>query len=580
MFGLPDLHVKADAGFSADVVFDLLGGGDFTIIDASATLEADECGIAQAEVVFKVLDSDIFGLVGMEELPGDLVDEETREDCAAAFGTVQTAANRTKKAYRDAVELLRQYHERVANDDGTPESFADNFPGGLCHQIAAQPPRGFPSGFCSQAAESPEATINRFIGYYERSATSFDSADGAVGLIDAVDQLADQIPSGHIPLEFFSYEDKSRQTLFAAQFLIGPIPVVLEVEATADYGVDFSGTLDFNAGSVLRSIVTSTADNAVDSLLFAKVEGAPHAGAGLAAFAGVGFGVPGFEAKIGMETSLMLAEVWVPAHAGAGVGLGAVRDERPPAADVEDFVVPGASIIPPKRFVADVRYSAGLGGMLRNVLSGSIAGKLKISVLFFSKTWRKTIFNFDGICPSTPGQRPSPNADCDFDLIKAEGSLTGASGPFEWGQIRMPFSFPKLQRLANGAHPVGTGEVDANRVDELFFDSLCTCIDPNDPDETRECFRNDDCCDATPNCFKDPNSQVSECIECRAEKETCNTNSDCCDGNVCTLDKTCQVGECYSPCKVNSDCQEGYTCLGDVGSKRCHLPNSGCVIVE
>src|SRR5690606_8101904 len=238
--------------------------------------------------------------------------------------------------------------------------------------------------------------------------------------------------------------------IIRAQFLIGPIPVVLEVTAFGAYGVNVGAELEFNTESILEAIVTQSKDNDAQNLVMAKLVATPAAGAGLGAFAGVGFGVPGFEAKIGVETTLSLAEIWFPAHAGVGIGVGATLDEREPAADMIDFAFPGLNVIPAKRYTAQLLYSAGLGGRVRNILSGDVAGKLKISAVFFSKTWRKRILSFQGLCDATLelDEVPAYDSDCDFDLIKEEGSLNVAEGGFGWGEVRMPLSFPKLNLLS------------------------------------------------------------------------------------------------------------------------------------
>lgn len=579
-FGIPDLTLTAQAGLIADVNFNIpaIPADNFTLLNALADLDVDECGIETADLTLEVFENDLFSGDLDEAIEGTF-SAEARAACQDAVGKFQEAANRTEKALRDTVELLRQYRARTANDDpADPTTFQDNFPADLCRDLGlTQPPRGFPSGFCpadpDEATESAEATINRFIGYYERSATSFGGIDGAVGLIDALDQLTDAMPQGSLPFSFYNDGDSRDIVLLYAQFFIGPIPVVLEVTAFGAYNINIGAQLDFKTGAVLDTLLTTTAKNAAQNVVMAKVTGTPSAGAGLGAFAGVGFGIPGFEAKIGVETTLSLAEVWFPAHAGVGIGLGSTLDTREPASDMIDFASPGVTLIPAKRYSAELLYSAGLGGMVRNILSGDVAGKLKISVLFFSKTWRKRILSFSGICDADLeiDQVPAPNPDCDFDLIKEEGSLNASVGGFGWGEVRMPVNFPKLSSLIPNAAPAGEQPLDPSRVDQLFFDTQCLeCIDGDNPPEDRECFRNDDCCANLPVCF--PTLSGNECIECR-KPGVQRFDATRTDNNIPVQVSSENPSLKYENCRVDSDCCDGGLCTFE------HIPTS-CTLVE
>jgi hypothetical protein len=278
--------------------------------------------------------------------------------------------------------------------------------------------------------------------------------------------------------------------------------------------------------------------------------------------------VPGFEAKVGLQANLNLGTIHVPAHAGAGIGIGTEDDKRTLPADIEPFAA-DSYLIPPKRYVLDLRYSAGLGVKLRDVLDGSIEGKLKISVLFFSKTWRKRLLQFEGLCKGAP---EADIPECDFPLISLEGSTDAASGSFPWAAIRMPTPFPKLDLLQANAAPSGTGTVNKSVVGEFFFDSLCTCIEEEDQSPATppqpECFRDDDCCNEVPNCFNNPATGRNECILCQDRGEPCRELDDCCGGDemrICNSGThTCEgLGVCHSACGSDNDCSVGLRCDTD-----------------
>ena len=225
---------------------------------------------------------------------------------------------------------------------------------------------------------------------------------------------------------------------------------------------------------------------------------------------------------------------------------------------MKDFVT-GANLVPAKRYVVDLRYSAGLGVRLRDILSGDVKARLKIKIAFFSKSWSKTLVKFNGMCPG------SPDADlgspCNLTLVSFDGSTDAASGAFPWGTVRASQPFPQLARLSAAA-PSGIGRFDASQTEKLFFDSLCTCIDGNDTSEARECFRSEDCCPGTPRCFSDPaRSGKSSCITCRHRGESCKEKADCC-GGIC-FNGTCEGQHgCGGDCRSGDDCKDGLPCDG------------------
>ena len=393
----------------------------------------------------------------------------------------------------------------------------------------------------------------------------FAGQEAMKGLADLVAPLADSIPK--IPAKFTLYDfgRKEEVTVAQVQFFIGPIPVNLEVLTTSDYGVSINGEAELHAGEVVANMFSLSKDSAAKPLAFVQAGGVPHAGVGLALFAGVGFSAGGLTAKIGVEAALQLGERWIPAYAGAGVGLGAELDHRK-LSDDDDKVSSGAELLPSKRYSLDVRYSALLKTKMRNVLQGSINGALKVKFFWFSKTWRKTLLSFNGFCKGT--QNDDIPA-CDLSLISLGGTVDIASGSLPWATVRPELPFPKLQKITTAA-PQGNGTIDKQVVGEFFYDSLCTCIDNTKPEEDRECFRNKDCCDATPKCFKAPTGGKSICIDCRQKDQSCNTVDECCGGaanGLCWKNNCEPKHGCNQDCNTSADCRDGLSCTN---SKKCN----------
>jgi hypothetical protein len=568
-FGVPKLDVTAEAGFSAGVTFGIAGGGHVPVVDVMAGLHATECGIDSSASLL-VFGEDFLPLL-LQEATGDyplplaLPDAATQKACHAAIAKFQDAANRAKKAYRDATTLLTQYNAALA----TP-STADNFGKQLCNDLVAQRPRGFPVGNCG--TEKAEDTINRFIDYYEHTVTGFSGLDGAKGLAELVKPLADALPE--IPAKFTLYDfgRKEEVTVAQVQFFIGPVPVNLEVLTTSDYGVTVNAVAGLRPGKVIANMFPLSHDSAAEEVAFVQAGGEPHAGVGLGVFAGVGFSVAGFTAKIGIEAALQLGELWIPAYAGAGLGIGAELDHRK-LSDDDAKLATTDDLLPSKRYSIDVRYSALLKTKMRNVLQGTVNGALKIKFFWFSKTWRKTLLSFNGFCAGTSAQDLPA---CDLTLISLGGTADMASGAVPWATLRPESPFPKLQKILSYASE-GTGTVNKSIVGDFFYDSICTCIDNTKADEDRECFRNLDCCDATPKCFHPPGGGSNKCILCQNNDDVCNDGGDCCPGNICWQGKCNAPHGCKGACLADADCAAGYTCIDNPAGAGKICSGSGCV---
>ncbi|HVY29587.1 MAG TPA: lectin-like protein [Polyangiaceae bacterium] len=565
--GIPELQLVAEAGFDAKVHYEIAGGGDIPVLDVLAGLHADVCG-AESVTTLDILGIDFVPILEKMtqsdwDLPLTIPAEQAQKDCAAGLSKVRDYANRAKKAYLDAVTLIKQYNALVADDDpAIPATIRNNFSKNLCSDLLQQKPRGFPAIDCATA--TPEAVLNAFITYYERTVLGFLGQDGALGLKDAVNQLSDLAYGKDFTL--YNWQKNEEVTIAQFQFFVGPVPVNLEILSTTDFGVNVNAHVELSAQPIVSSIFRMGGSQPSQSLAKVTADGEPHAGVELGVFCGVGFSFAGVGARIGLEADLHLGEVHVPVYAGAGIGLGAEVDTRAPPADLVDVVTEDV-LVPTKRYFVDVFYEAGLEARVRNILNGHIDAKVKVEFFFFSKTWRKTLFQFDGICK---GDANTPNKNCDFPLVSLANSTTAAEGRFPWAEIRPELAFSRLRKITSSATP-GNRTASVEKAGKLFYDSLCQCIDGDDPNDQRECFRSDDCCPGSkPRCLKPANGGKPVCTLCQDVGRDCNADADCCDptNNVCINNK------CSGKLFCNATCSRDVECA----SKHCEDSSCKCVV--
>ena len=102
---------------------------EFKLVDIKFALNAglsdERCGVTTADSRLKIFGMDFLP----EEYGIEEPDEETQEKCIKAYGKLEEAVDRAKKAFKDAQELLKAYYNL-----GEDENFT-----GLCEQIAANP---------------------------------------------------------------------------------------------------------------------------------------------------------------------------------------------------------------------------------------------------------------------------------------------------------------------------------------------------------------------------------------------------------------------------------------------------------
>lgn len=612
--GIPTIGLRAAAGLSAGVKVNFAGNPSFDIIDALGELDLTQCGF-HADVKFEILGKDIIEAYASDldpELPydipantcaaGDTKCETPQQRCDRVFKQFNEAVDRVEKGMRDAAELMRQYREAVRAGKRLPND--------LCRSVIPDEkrPRGFPVGNCppNGPTETPEQTIQRFVDYYRMMVTGFGEkkiTEGALSLNDYAQRLIEYLPNpqGEFTLAELG-PDPEADTIIAAQFFIGPIPAFLEVGSTVDYGVLVKARAGLRVGDLVGQLLDfNSLDANSTEVAYAGVSGAPYAGAGLYLFAGVGFGIPGFKVQIGVQGDVQLGTVSLPAYAGAGLWVGSRADEREAPASLEHFTN-GGYLIPRKIYSAQLGYTAGLEARVRDVLSGSIAGQIKLKVLFFSKSWKATILRFEGICSHSDENADGSLPACDFPILSVAGEAVAAEGAFGWGFMKMPTSFPELrlptradilaeQAQENGQTtvptppPVETLPVQffsAERVNATLYDQFCgQCLNRNElpayPED--DCFSSAECCEQTDVCFKHIQGDKvgrAECRTCGVARGSGNTtpagecylDTHCCDnvmpvtgqiyGGICSLG-TCSSGRCTT-CANNADCAPGFGC--------------------
>ncbi|WP_437284164.1 C-type lectin domain-containing protein [Sorangium sp. So ce406] len=466
------LDLEASAAFRAAASFDLPGipHGTLELIDALASARAERCRIWTSDSKLEV-----FGVDYLPSLvPGLLYDSAVEEpdfysECTEALDLYEKTVSRAKKAMKDAQELVRQYNQLKAN--------GFRFDPALCQQIASDPPFGFPPGDCS--TDSVEETINRFIRYY------YERVDS---LIQEQRALATKVLHGEHSLTLNGPQRTHNVQLFTANFAIGPIPMNLEVDATAGYGL--TGNIDFELNPS-----TFLGTGSEEKIANVRANAEPYAFAGVGLFVGVGFDAGPLALKAGVRGDLKLGRIDIPFRAGAGIRAKMEDDPRPLPVDLQE-ISGGLLRVQPKQYKFSLAYEYGADVRLTEILKGTIYGQVKVSFLFFSKVWKKTLLHYPGFSAQS------------FRLFGGEGE--DALGALPWATVQMPLPFVDIQLLPD-APPAPNAPVapfDGSQVEELFYDSLCTCREQGEP-----CYRPADCCVTDPGytCLMVPGNDVGTC---------------------------------------------------------------------
>ena len=212
----------------------------------------------------------------------------------------------------------------------------------------------------------------------------------------------------NVNLVFPGFDEQESRTILNVPFAIGPVPMVLQVDVFAGYGILGAFRLERDT--------TTELDQTVDSdrrVAHATVGVEPYASAGLSAFVGAGFDFGALSATVGLEGMVTLARINVPIVTGAGADLVSERDQRPLPGDVLPPVAQGLDAFlfgAPKSYRFLTSYDFGASVVSTRRSSGTLDGRVRVKFAFFRRTWRKRI--------AKPTRLPAET----FELVSAESS--------------------------------------------------------------------------------------------------------------------------------------------------------------
>jgi Lectin C-type domain len=566
--GDTNFDARAQASATAAAKFSLFKiEGEVEILNALGRLHVDRCGFDNDATL------QLFGIDFLPTLLGDdtaaqlksaNTTPEERKACTDTLDKIQKLVNRALKSLRDAQELIRQEKALVSN--------GQRYSPDLCHQLLEAADKGIPANFPTPTAQfkscadlSPEETVNLFIRYYKQQVVAMKAQ-----LSDLLKLTTPKSPTFSIP--FLDNPDdainangrRETQQIANFNFAIGPIPMNLTIEAFVAYGLAGNLTLSLTPQAIVNTVLTNTNEE------LAKVDAtfAPFAGAGVSMFLGVGFDFGALSAKVGISGDVSLGVVSLPMHAGAGLKLQAANDERPLPADLQGMVANGNMLYPqgpPRKFRFNAYYDFGAEAQIKDILVGTIYGKLRIKFFWFSKTWQKQIVQFN---PGFP--------EIDLTLISGEGNASVATNDQGFlGFLHLPIQFVDLAELptpdplaplptggggaggtgaggasgaagsGNGAGAGGVGgrppvsllvvgdprykDFDPSRVDRLFYAGYCECTNDG------ACASSLDCCGSA-FCVSNDNTNSKACQQCvktssspPGKGEVCQSSAQCCN---------------------------------------------------
>lgn len=350
---------------------------------AGIGITAERCKVSTAETSLKVFEQnvaldDYIPIFDTDAMPET---EAFGRECKSGIGNYIVKADRMKKAFRDAQQLIKQYRA-VKDGNGT---FDANF----CRDLGILDlgSKNFPlAGVCPED-ETPEMTINRFIDYYQRDKLGEIQglreamqllAKSTTSLRTAIIQALDLDEGAKIVIPFADFKRSENKTLVKTPFAIGPVPMLLEIGVTVGYGVsgNFNMSLQFPA-DLDHSIGDLNNPDAPNPAQIAGVNATvePWASAGMTVFVGANFGI----GSIGIEGGVTLAKISAPISAGVGLALATVEDTRIVPTDIQSAASyignsPQYVFGPPKAFQFYLTFQYGATIALSDVLAGEVNG--------------------------------------------------------------------------------------------------------------------------------------------------------------------------------------------------------------
>ncbi|HYO93624.1 MAG TPA: hypothetical protein VER33_03885 [Polyangiaceae bacterium] len=458
-FGDASFTLDAGAAFLARTTVAFFGvRSEQTLIDMGADVQAQRCRFSTASARFKVFGIDFIDLFGNDPFRTDSTSDNPTlaaagSACSSAFSTFDLAGDRAKKALRDAQVLIQQHRALAANTTFNRTQF--------CAAVQS-PESDFPATNCM--GQPVAATINQYVAYYEKRVQDIRNAQLELARKSADFQNALRSVTVDVSINFLNISRNESQEVANFPFFVGPIPVNITVDVGLSYGVQGNLHYRFSPASALALAPP-------DSNEIVAVSGKliPAASASLALFAGVGFDVPGFAVKAGIEGRLTLAVIRSNLEAGTGLSVRALEDARPLPSDL-DAIDTGSLLLPKRQyeFFLNWFYSGKLA--LNEVLVGTLNGKVKLKALFFSKTFRKTILHFN-----------SPFSLAEIKLFEGGSRLPGAVLPVPnlsantLGVFEMQLPFVELRRLTvPSADPTTAVTYQVPAATPLHYSGFCT----------------------------------------------------------------------------------------------------------
>jgi hypothetical protein len=593
--GETDLKVHARAALTTKVGLQSFLGLrpiDFEILSAVADIKADRCSLSNSATHFKVFGRDFADMIGVPKF--DTSGLQVTKNCNRAVGDFVVAANRAKKAFRDAEQLLTQY--RLATGDLR----------GLCPKLMgllgpdANVPY-FPDGLFCAANEPTEITINRFIDYYQ--APGFGEVSRLRTAAGKLTSATSALKAGLSKTKEFKTKPRGESmTIVKANFMIGPVPVVLQLDAFYTYGASgyFEGGLEFPF-----DLLTAPEDAPPQRIAYVRAGVMPYANAGLSAFVGAGRDLGPVSARVGIEGSVTLGDVKAPIFAGAGVSASVTKDERllsdanrsndirvlADAAGLGGYTHFGV----PKSMKFFVWYNYGARIEVTDILRGELNGKVRIKFGFFSRTWRKRIAKFNGMTPikkdlisGSVGNDPNVamrDSPIDYtttgkDAPRINTRTVEGTTPVGYSESQVPLLVLRPLSLDQLDDPDEGTEFDDTQVAGMFYDNLC-CAKATDPaPSNRQCSLPDErpkpgepppCCGSL--VCEEQSDGGTRCVEptgaCTPPDEACTDDAQCCglsyypdDTEGRCVASTCET--CIKPYNdtYNVRCEDDSDCCG------------------
>jgi hypothetical protein len=587
-FGETKFEIHAAGRFASKVsVSNFLNQsfGPIPIIEAAAGIMAERCSVSTEETELKVFGLDVVD-PGILQFNSE-TDPSTREftaKCNRAVGDFIYAANRAKKAFRDAQTMLKQYHAAKRGNARLGEFCEATL--GLV--TAAGDDVFFPGGLECPANEPVEFTIQRFLDYYQApgSGQVDQLRRAAKRLFDATAEIKSQVLP-NLSKNFDGIKRQESRTVAKAQFQIGPVPMILTIEVFYKFGIegkfelnlDVPVSLDMSAGTVLP-------------IAKARVAVQPFAQAGVSAFVGAGRDLGPFSARVGIEGAVSLGDVKAPIFAGAGLDMVVTEDFRPIPEDLAPPISIAAKAVQfgvPKAVKFAVNYDYGASVDVDKILEGEIKGTLRIKFAFFSRTWRKRIIKFNGFSRH-------------FDLVsgRSGGSpQNGVSDQTVETSAGSPDTLGKTARTLEGSDEMGLSEPEVPLM--ILQAPAPTTPDPATPvrafetTELEGVLYDDLCCskaqeacrkDTTPRCCPglacitpiDGDPLTGNCTPCSKAGEVCGPFNECCDGMSCNANGRCEAAcnDVGTECFDDNECCDQLICTSSQSCNFCGEERESC----